>query len=320
VRARLSGIGYPAQRDAAGTHYVGPGVAARWTGIAHGQYTVTVAHQGAWVGLRIWSRGGQWRAKVDGRYVDPKPRPVGSDSAVHTIGLDFSHAQPSKRRVVRFELSGGAWLAGIVAGAHDRLGLPPRASGPSAYWLGDSYFAGGGARYPGFTDLVHRASARLGWSQVTVDALGDTGYVRDNGAAKFPNFLARARANIGKGRAQPDVIVIGGSINDAGEDLRAVRASARRLYAYLSRAVPAAKVVVVVFSPRIPAPANFAALDKAVLDAAAASPNVAGALDLPSMVPRTAGRVQGANGHPTQSGHDLYGGLIADFIRARIRR
>ncbi|HKE81956.1 MAG TPA: SGNH/GDSL hydrolase family protein, partial [Solirubrobacteraceae bacterium] len=127
-------------------------------------------------------------------------------------------------------------------------------------------------------------------------------------------------ANIGRGRAEPAVVVVGGSINDAGEDPRAVGASARRLYAYLARVDPAAKVVVVVFSPRIPAPANFAALDKAVLDAAGASPNVVGALDLPSAVPRTAAGVQAADGHPTQAGHDLYGRLIADFVRARTRR
>jgi lysophospholipase L1-like esterase len=315
-RARLAGIGYPVEGKAGGTTYIGPGVAASWTNIAHGQYTVSVVHQGRWLGLRLWSRGGQWRAKVDGRYVDPKPRPVGGGYAYRTVGLDFSHAQASKRRVVTFELSGGAWLAGILAGKADKLALPPRPKGPSVYWLGDSYFAGGGARYPGFSDLVHRASARLSFHDVTVDALGGTGYVHDNEPAKFDDYLTRARTNLGKGKAQPDVIVIGGSINDIDQDPRTVGATARRLYAYLARAVPRAKVFVVVFTPRFPVPANFAALDRAVLRAAAASPNVAGALDLPARMARSARGLQGANGHPTQTGHDRYGRLIADFIRA----
>jgi lysophospholipase L1-like esterase len=315
-RARLAGIGYPVQGTAGGTTYVGPGVAAAWTNIAHGQYTVTVAHRGRWLGLRLWSRGGQWRAKVDGRYVDPKPRPVGAGYAYRTVGLDFGRAHPSTRHVVTFELSGGAWLAGILAGKGDELALPSRPKGPSVYWLGDSYFAGGGARYPGFSDLVHRASARLGFQDVTVDALGGTGYVHDNVPAKFDDYLTRAQTNLAKGRAQPDVIVIGGSINDIDQDPRKVGAAARRLYAYLGRAVPEAKVYVVVFTPRFPVPANFAALDRAVLGAAAASPNVAGALDLPARMARTARGLQGANGHPTQTGHDRYGRLIADFIRA----
>jgi lysophospholipase L1-like esterase len=316
VKARLAGIGYPAEGKAAGTTFVGPGVAAAWTGIAHGQYTVSVTHEGQWLGLRIWSRGGQWRAKVDGRYVDPKPRPVGSGSAIHTVGLDFSHAQPSRRHVVQFELSGGAWLVGVVAGRNDKLTLPARPSGPSVYWLGDSYFAGGGSRYPGFSDFVHSASARLGFQDVTVDALGGTGYIQANAPAKFPDYLTRARKSLGKGRAQPDLIVIGGSINDIAQDVHRVGAAARRLYAYLARAVPTAKVVVVVFTPHFPVPANFAALNRAVLHAAAASRNVAGAFDLPTGVARSTSGLQGANGHPTQAGHDVYGRLIADFIRA----
>jgi len=112
------------------------------------------------------------------------------------------------------------------------------------------------------------------------------------------------------------VIVIGGSINDIDRDPRQVAAAARRLYASLGRAVPAAKIFVVVFTPRFPVPANFAALDRAVLGAAAASPNVAGALDLPARFARSARGLQGANSHPTQAGHDRYGRLIADFIRA----
>jgi lysophospholipase L1-like esterase len=316
AQARLTGIGYPVQGKWGATTYVGPGVAAPWTNIAHGQYTVSVTHVGRWLGLRLWSRGGQWRAKVDGRYVDPRPRSVGGGFAFRTVGLDFSHAQPSKRHVVTFELSGGAWLAGILAGKGDKLALPPQPKGPSVYWLGDSYFAGGGARYPGFSDLVHRASARLGFQDVTVDALGGTGYVHDNVAAKFEDFLTRARTNLGTGKAHPDLIVIGGSINDIDQDPRKVGAAARRLYAYLGKAVPAAKVVVVVFAPHFPVPPNFAALNHAVLRAAAGRRNVAGAFDLPARVGRSTAGLQGTNSHPTQAGHDRYGQLIADFIRA----
>jgi lysophospholipase L1-like esterase len=317
VKVRLTGIGYPSRSTASGTAIVGPGVAAPWTQIAHGQYTVSVAHRGRWLGLRIWSRGGRWRAKVDGRYVDPTPRRVGSDYALHTIGLRFARA--TKRHVVQFELSGGAWLAGVLATGGDHLALPPRPKGPSAYWLGDSYFAGGGSRHPGFSDLVHTASARLGYQDVTVDALGGTGYVRDNQSAHFEDYLTRARTNLRAGRAQPDVIVVGGSINDIGEPPSRVATAARQLYAYLARAVPRAKVFVVVFAPRFPVPANFAALDHAVLSAAAASPNVAGAFDLPARAARAPRGLQGPDAHPTQAGHDAYGRLIADFIRARRR-
>jgi lysophospholipase L1-like esterase len=314
LQVRVAGIGYPGFERMGPTTYVGPGVAVPWTQIAHGQYTVSVAHQGSWLGLKIWSRGGRWRAKVDDRYVDPRPRSVGSDYAMHTIGLEFRNAQASKRHVVQFELSGGAWLAGISAGLHDHLSLPPQSHKPSLYWLGDSYFAGGGARWPGFSDLVHRASTRIGSDDVTVDALGGTGYVQDNAAAKFDDFLTRARTNIGARRAVPDVIVIGGSINDIGYDFETVRATAKRLYAYLGRAVPSARVFIVVFAPRFPVPPNFAALNRAILSAAASSPNVT-PIDLPAGLARSTSGLQGPDGHPTQAGHDAYGRAIADAIR-----
>lgn len=321
LKVRLSGIGYPGKGKTGTTAFVGPGVATPWTGIAHGQYTVSVEHTGRWLGLRIWSRGGRWRARVDGHYVDRTPQPVGSDYALHTIGLDLGHDQPSKRHLVQFELSGGAWLSGVVSGANDHVSLPPAPKGPSVYWLGDSYFAGGGARYPGFSDLVHAASARLGFRDVTVDALDGTGYLKANAAPRFPDYLTRARKDLGKGRAQPDRIIVGGSINDIGQTPPAVGAAARRLYAYIAKAVPAARVYVVVFAPRFPVPSNFAAMNRAVLAAAAAAPNVAGAFDLPSRVSRSAVGLQGSNDHPTQAGHNLYGQLIAGFIRSHpIRR
>ncbi len=318
AKVGLWGIGYPGTGSGSDARFVGPGVAKHWTTIEHGRYVVAMRHRGRWLGLRVWSRGGQWRAKVDGKYVDPRPRSVGSDYALHTIGLDFSQSDPDKRRVVEFELRGGAWLAGIVAGEGDKVSAPPRPHGRSLYWLGDSFFVGTGARYAGFTDLVEQATARLGSDDSTVDALGGTGYVQDNVGAKYDDYLTRARANLGKGRARPDVVVVGGSINDINQDPKKVQKAARRLYAYIARALPSAKVVVVPFAPHYPVPSNFAALNRAVLRAAAASPNVIGALDLDARLPRSRAGLQRPDGHPTQAGHDRYGRLVAAFIRSRL--
>jgi lysophospholipase L1-like esterase len=315
VRVRLTGVGRPATGTGAGARYVGPGVTAPWTRIAHGRYVVSIRHQGERLGLRIWSRGGQWRAKVDGKYVDRTPRSVGSDYALHTVGLDFSHGQPGERRVVEFELRGGAWLAGVVAGAGDTLSLPRPPRGATVYWLGDSYFAGGGARHPGFSDLVESASARLRFNDVIVDALGGTGYAQDNAAARFADYVTRAKANLGKGKVAPDIIVVGGSINDVSQPPGVVERAARRLYSYIARAVPSAKVVVVPFSPRFPVPANFAERIRGVLQAAAGRPNLY-VFNLPASVGSTTG-LQGSDGHPTQRGHDEYGRLIAEFIMKR---
>ena len=334
VDVRLSGIGYPGGGTGGGTSYIGPGVDTRWT-LQHGQYVVSVGYSGSRISLLVWSTGGDWRVRVDGKYVSTEPRSAGSGYALHTLDLDFSRAGGARRRIIQFELAGGAWLAGLeVGGPGDRVWLPPRpqgASPPRVYWLGDSYVAGGGAAFPGFDDLTHVASARAGLTDVTVDALGGTGYVRANGSAGFPNYLVRARTNLGSERARPNLIVVGGSINDAGYSRQRVRAAARALYAYLARALPQARVIVVTFTSAYPVPTPIETANAGVLDAARTAPNVIGALDLPAEVLMLRGNqgVQRLSAelistttayHPSPAAHRLYGRLIGDFIAQLLKR
>jgi lysophospholipase L1-like esterase len=329
VRVRLRGIGVPGAGVGEGKRFVGPGVALPWTGIDHGQYVVSVGHLGRRLSLVVWSRGGDWRARVDGRYVRAAPASTGSDYARHSLDLDFSRL-PRKRRTIDFELSGGAWLAGVKAAPGDRVWAPAARPSTRIYWLGDSFFAGGGSRYPGFTDMVHVASARLGLDDVTVDALGGSGYVADNASARFPHYRIRANTSLRRDRAAPNVLVVGGSINDLQFGSGRVRAAATALFAYLARALPATKVVVVPFTPHYPVPANVREHDGAVLAAARAAPNVVGAFDLPARVqaladasgaatPLNLSALQRSDGHPTPAGHALYGRLIADFISKHVR-
>lgn len=332
VAVRLRGIGYPGGGTGAGRSYIGPGVDKRWTQ-QHGQYVVSVSYSGSRISLLVWSTGGDWRVKVDGRYVGTAPRSAGSGYALHTLDLDFSKAGGARQRNIEFELAGGAWLAGLQVGRRaDRLSLPPRPRpvSPHVYWLGDSYVAGGGAAFPGFDDLTHVASARAGLTDVTVDALGGTGYVSANGSAGFPNYLVRARVNLRSHRARPDVIVIGGSINDAGSSRQTVRAAASALYDYLARALPRARVVVVPFTSEYPVPPTIATANAGVLAAARAAPNVVGALDLPARILalrgndgalRLSGAIQSTTTkyHPSAVGHELYGQLIGDFIAQRLK-
>jgi lysophospholipase L1-like esterase len=331
VALRLSGIGYPGRGTAAGRPYVGPGVDTRFTQ-QNGQYDVSVGFSGVRLSLLVWSTGGDWRARVDGKYLT-SPVSAGSAFAFHTLDLDFSKAGGARARVIEFELAGGAWLAGLDVGRQgDRVWLPARPGAGSAhvYWLGDSYVAGGGAAVPGFDDLTHVASARAGLSDVTVDALGGTGYVKANASAGFPNYLARAEMNLRSDKARPDLIVVGGSINDAGFSLQQVRDAASALYAYLARALPRARVIVVTFTSEYPVPPPIETANTGVLDAARAAPNVLGALDLPAQVLALRGN-QGAASlnaeltstttmyHPSPAGHELYGQLIGAFIGQRLK-
>jgi len=329
---RLGGIGFPSRGIGAGRPYVGPGPDARWTA-QNGEYSVSFGYSGERLGLLVWSTGGQWRVRVNGRYLGTMPRSVGSGYALHTLRLDFSRAGASNRRLIQFDLSGGAWLAGIeVGGAADRVWLPARPPGatPSVYWLGDSYVAGSGARFPGFDDLAHVASSKAGLDNVTVDALGGTGYVKSNPPANFPNYLVRARLNLGGRRAHPQLVIVAGSINDGVYSEVSVRQAANALYARLARVLPRAMVIVVPFTPAYPVPQAVAAANAGILAAAHAAPNVVGTLDLPAVVTALRGepaalRRSGAlvseatTYHPSPAGHQLYGQLIGAFIARCLR-
>jgi GDSL-like Lipase/Acylhydrolase family len=330
---QMTGLGFPFFGSHDGHSLAGPGVDQRWDS-QDNEYEVSFRFTGSRLGLAVFSTGGTWKALVDGVAVGGgAPRSAGSSYAYHVLDLDFSDDGGARSRTITFELSGGAWLSSIGTGAaSDRISPParPRSSSPSVYWLGDSYVAGAGARYPGFDDLVHVAGRQAGLSNVTVDALGGTGYLKSNEAAKFPNYLARARLNLRPGRSSPDLIVVGGSINDDIYSVHQVQAAASALYAYLARALPKAKVVVVPFTDDYPVPSPVQHAIEGVLSAARSAPNVIGVLDLPAQVlaqranepmARLASTLESTTVpyHPSAAAHELYGQIIGQFL-ARVLR
>lgn len=330
----MTGLGWPYLGLLDGHPYAGPEVDHQW-GLQNNEYEVSLKFTGTRLGLAVLSTGGQWRAQVDGAVVGgDAPRSAGSTDAYHVLDLDFSRDGAARSRTITFQLSGGAWLSGIGTDApSDRVSAPAvaRSSTLSVYWLGDSYVVGAGARHPGFDDLVHVASRQTGLSNVTVDALGGTGYVRNNQIAKFPNYLARAKKNLRAGRATPDLIVVGGSINDDIYTTQQVRTAASALFAYLARAVPKAKVVVVPFTSSYPVPTPVQHAIDGVLAAARSAPNVVGVLDLPAQVLAQRGNTPIARlssnlssttvlYHPSPAGHKLYGEIIGRFITKILRQ
>lgn len=314
ARMRLTGLGFPGYGEGGGRRFVGPGADLRWNERGHGRYEASIGYQGSRLSLTVWSRGGSWRVRVDGKRVRTATSSAGSDFAEHTLDVRFAPGS-KKRHIVDFELAGGAWLTGVRSERNGTFWLPPARESRVLYWLGDSYFTGTGARLPGYDDLVHQASARLGVTNVVVDALGGTGYLKSNGIAKFPNYVERARANVGAGRIRPDIIVVGGSINDAQYAPADVRRQATRLYAQLARAAPGARIVVVPFTSTFPVPDGIRALNAGVLEAARSARDVS-ALDLPAAATARgdASTLQGADFHPSSKGHGVYGRLIADRL------
>jgi hypothetical protein len=323
IEVSLGGLGWPRAGEGFGQQpYVGPGVLSRWTGDAE-TYTVSLTTSAKHVTAVVWNVEGRFRVRVGSTAVGV-PRLIGTANHHHDIDVDFA---TSARRTITFELAGEVYFSGLkVGGGNTAVSQPSEPHPPpTTYWLGDSYVAGGGSTYPGFDDLAHLASTRAGLTDVTVDALGGTGYVRTNAAAHFPAFLTRARLNLGASRARPQLIVVGGSINDAVFGEARVRSAAAALYAYLKRAVPHAHVVVVTFASGYPAPGAEAAANQGIMAAARAAPNVVGALNVPARIDALAGRAGAERrsgalesrtiaGHPSEAGHELYGRIIGAFL------
>jgi hypothetical protein len=324
VQVSLGGLGWPRTGEGFGQQpYVGPGVLSKWTGDSE-TYTVSLTTSARHVTAVVWNVEGRFQVRVGSTTVG-QPTVIGTANHHHDLDVDFA---TSARRTITFELAGAVYFSGLkVGGGNAQVSVPsaPHPPPPSTYWLGDSYVAGGGSTHPGFDDLAHLASARAGLTDVTIDALGETGYVRSNAAAHFPAYLARARLNLGGRRARPQLIVVGGSINDAVFSAARVKRAAAALYGYLRHALPDAHVVVVTFASGYPAPGAEAAANQGILAAARVAPNVVGVLDVPARIDALAGaagaeRRSGAlesraiQGHPSELGHQLYGRIIGTFL------
>lgn len=323
IAVSLGGLGWPRTGEGFGQPYVGPGILSHWTGDSE-TYTVSLTTTARRVSAVVWNMGGRFQVRVGSTAVGV-PKLIGSSNHHHDLDVAFA---TSARRTITFQLAGPVYFSGLRVGGGSTHVSPPPAPDPpppSAYWIGDSYVAGGGSTHPGFDDLAHLASNQAGLTDVTVDALGGTGYVRTNTAAKFPPYLTRARVNLGGRRARPQLIIVGGSINDAVFSRARVQRGAAALYRYLRRALPSAHVVVVPFASSYPVPGAEAATNAGIMAAARAAPNVVGVLDLPARVDALTGapaakRRSGAleskslQGHPSEAGHELYGRIIGGFL------
>ena len=106
-----------------------------------------------------------------------------------------------------------------------------------AVFLGDSYTVGVGATAPTYAQQV---ADRMGWVRIDAAQSG-TGYVADGGGGDRAPFGDRVDD---VAAADPDVVVVQGSVNDVGADPGDVGAAAGALYAELTVAVPGARVVV----------------------------------------------------------------------------
>ena len=89
------------------------------------------------------------------------------------------------------------------------LALPEN---PRVLIVGDSFAQGFGAE-PQSAGYAYLLGGYLGWSDVTVDHEGRTGYTRDN-EGLGANYGTRIAHRIASGDVAPDLVILQGTIND----------------------------------------------------------------------------------------------------------
>jgi lysophospholipase L1-like esterase len=188
--------------------------------------------------------------------------------------------------------------------------LPTGISAPeplSVTFLGDSYVAGTG------TDNASKSFARvaarmLGWDPVDVFALGGSGYAgppESNYGSRVANVIA----------VHPDVVVVSGSRNDAGQTV-AAREAANQVLGTIRAALPDAYLIVVgPIWTSSDVPNDIRQLNTAIRDAANANNAVfLDALDPQPWLSGAPGQIAEDGIHPTEVGHQVLAEAFANAV------
>jgi lysophospholipase L1-like esterase len=178
----------------------------------------------------------------------------------------------------------------------------------TAVFLGDSYTVGMGASATE-AGYAERTAALMGWRAVVLGQ-GGTGYVNPSASSDQSVYSGR----LGQvAAAEPDVVVVQGSTNDAGRPWEEIEAAATELYAGLRTVVPSARIVVL-------GPLSPPGLDPgAVNDVRNALARAAFATGVPFIDPIAAGWLLPADGlyaDPVHPDDDGYRELAEDLARA----
>lgn len=300
---------------------------------AHGMYTASFMHYGTKLRFLTYSRAGDFRVMVDGKYAQLSSTDLGGNVTNRTIDLDFTSAGGAKARKIEIELWHGVYPYGIQTGPNDSIWVPYRRPAPRLYVIGDSYTDGTASTSAGFRDMAHYIGSKLGFDDIIIDALGGTGYYKENAAAvaggdpPWGNFTERVPNNIDVGKALPDVILVLGSINDQGWGQTNVHTQADTLFTYLEDTVPDAKVFCATFGEKAASTAQIAPATAGVLQAVTEhSSYIQGFIDLLPLLTGTGHTgaevgdgnrdiyIASDNAHPTLAGHQFYAGKIAEYV------
>lgn len=154
-------------------------------------------------------------------------------------------ASRARRRIV-IENDAGTYFGGIVRKNTDTISPPSEVAPTKIAWLWDSYGIGSGVR-TGTTSTasaqgcVYTATRALGFSHLRNYSLAGTGFL--NEGSKAGNYLQRAKDVVAYA---PNVVVVGGSINDSAFTATEMEAQVAKVIGTL-QGIP--NVTIIVFGP-----------------------------------------------------------------------
>ena len=175
---------------------------------------------------------------VDGRKLSPgayRPLPAAS-----WFILDFTRAGGRKQRVITLEDFGWVKFGGVAVDAASALSSPSTVDRVRVAFLGSSIEAGGNT-FPVRNSPTWpvQVAKMLGWSDPWNLGIGGTGYINNQGGRLF-NYAGHVNDAIS---ISPDIVVVGGPINDESYGPTQITAAAVSLFKTLRSALPATPII-----------------------------------------------------------------------------
>lgn len=191
-----------------------------------------------------------------------------------------------------------------------KLDLP---ADPSVLVLGDSFSLGVGAE-PRSDGYVHLVADEMGWTDVTVDGAGATGFVADN-KGRSPVYEDRLRERIDSNEDAPNLVILQGAVNDTSATSDEMRQAVSGSIETIQSGWPEAEIVVT-------APItyrNFGRIEAAMSDALAGKEIVYLNDGTPrAWLPQSKELHAEDTWHPSTEGHARIGAVMSEALRARM--
>jgi hypothetical protein len=242
------GGGVPTARN--GTQLAIPAVKAVLSGVggnvglnngaSNYQWSATFQTDAPRVAIGVGDGGMPAAIIIDGRRLSPGGFKGVAAASPSWLILDFASAGGREARTITIRDYGNVSFAGARVDPDSTVSPPPATDRVRVAFFGSSVEAGGN----GFPVLnagawPQRAADLLGWSDPWNLGVGATGYIA-NASGKSPDYLGHVSDAVD---ISPDIVVIGGANNDAGNPPAAVTAAVMRFIRTLRAALPHAPVI-----------------------------------------------------------------------------